>query len=133
MAAHIIRARVTRTLTLGIAAAIGLVGCGGSGGGGKPVTVPAGKPVAVKAQEYSFDPKTIQVSAGKVRFELTNAGVQAHDLHVERDGQDLGGTPIFSGGQSAGATLNLKPGTYDFVCTVGDHEQLGMKGKLVVK
>jgi plastocyanin len=131
MAAHIIRARVTRALTLGIAAAIGLAGCGGANG--KSVTVPAGKPVAVKAQEYSFDPKTIQVSAGSVRFDLTNAGAQAHDLHVVKDGQDLGGTPIFSGGRTVSATVKLAPGTYDFVCTVGDHEQLGMKGKLTVK
>jgi plastocyanin len=133
MAAHIIRACVTRALTLGIVGAIALAGCGGGSGSGKSVTVPAGKPVAVKAQEYSFDPKTIQVSAGSVRFELTNAGAQAHDLHVVKGGQDLGGTPIFSGGRTVGATVKLAPGTYDFVCTVGDHEQLGMKGKLTVK
>lgn len=89
--------------------------------------------MAVKAQEYSFDPQTIQVPAGSIRFELTNAGAQAHDLHVMKGGQDLGGTAIFSGGQTASATVKLAPGTYDFVCTVGDHEQLGMKGKLTVK
>src|SRR3954451_12531300 len=59
MAAHIIRGRVTRALTLGLAAAIGLAGWGGSdGGGGKSLTVPAGKPVAVSATEYRVNPKT---------------------------------------------------------------------------
>ena len=134
MAAHIIRARMTRALTLGFALVIGLAGCGGSGGGGgKSVTVAAGKPVAVSAREYSFDPGTIQVSAGTVRFELTNDGAQAHDLHVEKDGQDLGGTAIFGPGQKQSATVKLAPGTYDFICTVGNHADLGMKGKLTVK
>jgi plastocyanin len=117
-----------------MAAAIGLAGCGGSsGGGGKSVTVPTGQPVNVTARDYSFDPGTIQVSAGKVRFNLKNDGAQAHDLHVEKGGQDLGGTAVFGPGNTQGATVKLSPGTYDFVCTVGDHEQLGMKGKLVVK
>jgi plastocyanin len=134
MAAHIIRGRVTRALTLAMAAAVGLAGCGGgSGGGGKSVTVPAGKPVAVTAKEYSFDPGTIEVSAGTVRFDLKNDGGQAHDLHVVKDGRDLGGTSIFGPGQSQSGTVKLAAGTYDFVCTVGNHEALGMKGKLTVK
>jgi plastocyanin len=117
-----------------MAAAIGLAGCGGGGGGGgKAVTVPAGKPVDVTARDYSFSPATIQVTAGNVRFNLKNAGAQAHDLHVEKGGQDLGGTSVFGPGSTQGATVKLSPGTYDFVCTVGDHEALGMKGKLVVK
>jgi plastocyanin len=120
-------------LTAGIAATIALAGCGGSGGGGGTVTVAAGKPVAVSAKEYSFTPGTIHVSAGRVRFDLTNDGAQAHDLHVEKDGQDLGGTSIFGPGSTQSGTVKLAPGTYDFVCTVGNHEALGMKGKLVVK
>ena len=125
---------MTRAFTATIVAAIALAGCGGSGGGGgKTTTVAAGKPVAVTAREYSFSPQTIQVNAGSVHFDLTNDGAQAHDLHVEKDGQDLGGTPIFSGGRTVSATVKLAPGTYDFICTVGDHEALGMKGKLIVK
>jgi uncharacterized cupredoxin-like copper-binding protein len=30
-------------------------------------------------------------------------------------------------------TVNLKPGTYTFFCSVPGHEQGGMKGTLVVK
>ena len=29
--------------------------------------------------------------------------------------------------------IDLKPGTYELLCTVGDHAQLGMKGKLTVR
>lgn len=121
-------------VTLAVAAAVALAGCGSGGGGGKTVTVSAGKPIAVIANEYRFDPGNIVVKGGgPVRIVVRNNGTQAHDLHVERGGNDLGGTPIFSGGQTKTATLKLPAGRYNFVCTVGDHEQLGMKGTLTVK
>jgi plastocyanin len=134
MAAHIIRGRMRRTVTLGAAAAVALAGCGSGGGGGKTVTVSGGKPIAVTADEYKFDPSNIVVnSSGPVRIRLTNDGSQAHDLHVERDGDDLGGTPVFGPGQTKTATVKLTPGKYDFLCTVGDHAAQGMKGTLTVK
>ena len=123
-----------RPTTLAAAAAVALAGCGGGGGSGKSVTLPAGKPLVVKADEYRFDPSNVVVKAGgPLRIKLTNDGAQAHDLHIQRGGDDLGGTPVFSPGQTKTATVKLAPGQYDFVCTVGDHEQLGMKGKLTVK
>jgi plastocyanin len=139
MAGHIIRGRMRRSLTALVAVAVTLAGCGSGGGGsGRSVTLAAGKPLAVKADEYKFDPKTVVVKAPsngptKLKIELRNDGSQAHDLHVERDGQDLGGTAIFGPGQTQTATVSLAPGKYDFVCTVGDHEAQGMKGSLEVR
>src|SRR5690348_8040206 len=108
-AAHIIGARMHRTLTFFLGCACALAGCGagGSGGGGKTVTVPATKPIAVTATEYQFDPGTITVTGGggNVRFELKNAGSQAHDLHVLKGGADVGGTPVFGPDQTQGATV----------------------------
>jgi uncharacterized cupredoxin-like copper-binding protein len=43
----------------------------------------------------------------------------------------LGATPTFSGG-SRTLTLNLKPGTYTFYCTVPGHRAAGMEGTLTV-
>ena len=34
---------------------------------------------------------------------------------------------------TARATLNLKPGTYTFLCTIPGHYQTGMHGRLVVQ
>jgi plastocyanin len=138
MAAHIIRGRMRRTLTLAAVGAAALGGCGGGDGGGPATTVAAGKPFVVKADEYKFDPGKVVVKAGTtgpttLTIQLTNGGAQAHDLHLERGGDDLGGTPVFGPGQTKTAKVTLTPGTYDFVCTVGDHEQLGMKGTLTVK
>jgi plastocyanin len=136
MAAHIIRGRMRRALTL--LAAVTLAGCGGgdSGDSGEAATtVPAGGKLSVSAKEYSFTPKTIVARAGGPHpLELTNDGAQAHDIQIRnKDGQSFGGTPVFGPNQSQSTILRLSPGEYEFFCSVGDHEQLGMKGTLTVK
>jgi plastocyanin len=128
-----------------LAALVALTGC--SGGGGEPkvdggqkkesVTVGRNQPIAFGADEYAFEPKNVVMNSGTsqptvVRFVLRNNGALAHDLHVERDGEDLGGTPIFGPGKTESGQAMLSPGTYQFICTVGDHADLGMKGTLTV-
>jgi plastocyanin len=108
-------------------------GCGGNDRPGSTVTAPAGGSVRVTAKEYSFDPSTIVVQgAGSLRLTLDNKGTLAHNIKVEKDGQVIGGTPAFPAGETRSAIVRLASGTYDFVCTVGDHAELGMKGKLKV-
>ena len=108
-------------------------GCGGNDRPGGTVTAPPGGSVRVTAKEYSFNPSTIVVrDAGTLRLTLDNRGTLAHNIKVEKDGRVLGGTPAFPAGESRSATVRLASGTYDFVCTVGDHAELGMKGKLKV-
>lgn len=110
-------------------------GCGDdSDTPGRTVTVQTGKTVTVVAKEYSFDPETIVLSGGgKLTVELDNEGTLAHNLRVLDGGKDIGGTPTFAGGEPRSGSLNLKPGDYEILCTVGDHAELGMKGKLEVK
>jgi plastocyanin len=108
-------------------------GCGDGDRPGGTVTAPAGGSVRVVAKEYSFDPSTIVMkSAGTLRVTLANKGTLAHDVKVERDGQVIGGTAPFPAGETRSASIRLAAGTYDFICTVGDHAELGMKGKLKV-
>ena len=108
-------------------------GCGGHDRPGGTVTAPAGGSVRLSAKEYSFDPSTIVVEgAGTLRVTLANRGTLAHNIKVEKDGRVLGGTPAFPAGETKSATVRLPKGTYDFLCTVGDHAELGMKGKLTV-
>jgi plastocyanin len=112
-----------------------LAGCGGgdSETSGRSVTVGSARTVTVKADEYSFDPGRIVVDgAGRLTIRLENDGDLAHDLRVDRDGRELGGTPIFEGGTRTGQ-VRLGTGRYEFLCTVGDHAELGMRGTLVVR
>jgi plastocyanin len=127
-----------RALTVLAVGAAALPGCGGDdngGGGGGAVTVQANAPIEVTADEYKFSPESIVVdgASGPLKITLRNDGATAHDLRVQRDGEDVGGTAIFGPDQSKTATVALEPGKYDFICSVGDHEALGMKGTLEVR
>jgi plastocyanin len=108
-------------------------GCGGGDDSGRTATAPASGSIRVTAKEYSFDPSTIVVKgAGTLRITLANNGSLAHDIKVEKDGRTIGGTAPFPAGETRSATIRLAPGTYRYVCTVGDHAELGMKGTLKV-
>ena len=54
-------------------------------------------------------------------------------IRVRSDGEDIGGTSSFPSGRTESATVRLRPGKYELLCTVGDHADLGMKGELEVK
>lgn len=117
--------------------AVLLAGCGGGGNeGGRTATVEAGTPVDVVGREYSFDPKNVVVqgAAGRpLEIHLKNEGSLAHNLKVFRGDQELGGTTTFQGGETRSARLDLAAGSYRMVCTVGNHEELGMHGKIEIK
>jgi plastocyanin len=108
--------------------------CGGDDQPGRTVTAPAEGAVRVVAKEYSFDPSTIVMRGpGTLRLTLENEGSLAHNLKLMRDGQEIGGTPSFPGGESRSARVRVERGSYEYVCTVGDHAELGMKGMLKVE
>jgi plastocyanin len=50
-----------------------------------------------------------------------------------KDGRVVGGTPSFPAGESRTARLHVARGDYEYLCTVGDHAELGMTGTLRVR
>jgi plastocyanin len=113
-------------------------GCGGDGGGeaGRTETFPAEEGrIRVVGREYSFDPAHVVLAGGpaQVNVALDNRGALAHNLKLLKDGREVGGTPTFPGGGTRAAWIKLELGSYRMVCTVGDHEQLGMVGTLDVE
>jgi plastocyanin len=116
------------------ALALLVAGCGGENEHTRTVTTPANGAVRVVGTEYKFDPATIVVrGAGTLRVTLVNEGSLAHDFTLMKDGREIGGTPPFPPDQSKSVRLRVAPGEYEYICTVGDHEKLGMKGKLKVE
>ena len=106
----------------------------GSGGPGATAAAPSPKPgaptVRVTGVEFSFQPSTIRIPAGKsVDVVFTNGGAQAHTFTLAAKGFELKADP---GQSKSGALKALKPGTYQFICSIPGHAQLGMKGTLVV-
>ncbi len=111
-----------------------LAGCGG--GDDEPlrrVTVSAGETVRVTAKEYSFDPGRVVATGGEpLRFILDNEGDLAHNLKVFAGERELGGIQSFPAGEERSFRVALPPGSYELVCTVADHRELGMEGRLEV-
>jgi plastocyanin len=91
----------------------------------------------MSAEEYRFDPARIVVKArgraARLRIVLANRGSLAHNIHVRDGDGDLADTPSFQPGRERAVAARLSPGTYDFRCTVGDHEELGMTGRIEVR
>jgi plastocyanin len=113
-----------------------LAGCGGDDEEERTrsVTVNPNSTLRVTGDEYSFDPGRVVVrGAGPLTIRLRNDGDLAHNLRIEREGEDVGGTPTFPGGQTRSGRVNLEHGRYEMVCTVGDHAELGMTGELEVR
>jgi plastocyanin len=108
--------------------------CGDDDDAGRTVTAPANAKLRVAADEYSFDPSTIVLrGAGTLTLTLRNQGSLAHNLKLFRGDEEIGGTPTLPAGRSESTRLNLEHGSYRMVCTVGDHEELGMTGTLRVR
>jgi plastocyanin len=111
-------------------------GCGGDDEKepGRTVRADSGGAVTVTAREYRFDPdRVVLAGAGTLTIRLRNDGELAHNIRVRRDGREIGGTQSFPPGRTESARVRLAPGTYELLCTVGDHAELGMKGRLEVR
>jgi len=81
--------------------------------------------------QLSYNTKQLSAKAGKVTITMTNMSPLEHNVTVAQGSTVLGATPTFQGGAKT-LTLNLKPGTYTFYCSVPGHRQGGMEGTLTV-
>lgn len=118
-----------------LAALVALSGCGGDDKPARTVTVPGDQAIRIEGDEYAFDPGRVIVTGAppQLRITLDNVGSLAHDIRVIDGERDLGGLRSFPSGEKRSATVRVPPGKYRFVCTVADHEELGMKGELEVR
>ncbi len=132
-----------RRLTLiATIAVLALAGCGGddekaasdsgssssssSSSGGENLTIAADPSGALK-----FDKKTLSAKAGKVTITMDNPSDVPHAVEIEGNGVEAEGKTVGKGEKSI-ASSDLKAGTYDFYCPVGNHRAEGMEGKLTV-
>jgi uncharacterized cupredoxin-like copper-binding protein len=154
------RQRLRRVAALVAAAAAVplLAGCGSSSNASSPKTTSAAPKTAVAASsgkltvtttEYAFSPMAVTAKAGKLKVTLDNKGKIPHELVVLKTGGAAGSLPVTSGrvseatsvgevsetkaGATKSSTLNLKPGSYVFVCNIPGHYADGMRGTLTVQ
>jgi iron uptake system component EfeO len=88
--------------------------------------------VEVKLADYSFTPSAITVPAGEVTFVLENSANQEHEFEIFKGDVVVDEAEGLVPGLTREFVVNLAPGEYTYVCKLGGHDALGMKGTLTV-
>jgi plastocyanin len=101
-----------------------------SGGGGSSSTL---KFEADPNGELAYTSDSETAKAGKVTVEFKNPQALTHDVAIEdSSGKEVGATELIADGSDT-TSVDLKPGTYTYFCTVPGHREAGMEGTLTVK
>jgi plastocyanin len=101
---------------------------GGSGGGESTVEFEADP-----NGELAYISSEASAKAGKVTIDFNNPQGLTHDVAIEDEsGETVGKTELIAE-SSTSTTVNLKPGTYHYYCTIPGHREAGMEGTLTVK
>jgi plastocyanin len=128
--------RAARHLLVLLAVGAGVAGCG------DPEPVPVqNRTIGLKLDEYRILPPAVSAPAGELRLIIRNRGKLTHNVQVETI-PPLGSTTqpaviartstVHAGGRDE-VTFTVRPGTYRLRCTIGNHDDLGQTGTLVVK
>ena len=100
----------------------------GGAGGGSTVSFEADP-----SGELAYTTTEASAKAGKVTVDFKNPQSLTHDVAIEDSGgKEVGKTELIGEGETS-TTVNLKPGTYTYFCTVPGHREAGMEGTLTVK
>jgi plastocyanin len=135
----------TRSLIFVAAASLLIAGCGSSSKSAETTSppntstapnspTPGPQVIHVKADEggaLKFDPDVADTLAGKVQLSMANPSPLEHNIAIKGNGVDVKGRVVGQGGTS-NINVQLKPGNYEFYCSVPGHEAGGMKGTLHV-
>lgn len=78
-----------------------------------------------------YDQKVVHTRAGRIEIVFTNRSVLQHNVNVELGEKELGHSKTISRATTH-FFVTLKPGKYNYYCSVPGHEDAGMHGTLVV-
>jgi plastocyanin len=101
---------------------------GGAAGGGSTVSLEADP-----GGQIAYTTKSASAKAGKVTIEFKNPQALSHDVAIEAPGGETVGKTNLIAESATSTSVNLKPGTYHYFCTVPGHREAGMEGTLTVK
>jgi plastocyanin len=83
--------------------------------------------------ELAYTTTSATAKPGKVTIDFNNPQSLTHDVAIEdSSGGEVGATELIADGSDS-TTVDLKPGTYTFYCSVPGHREAGMEGTLTVK
>jgi len=83
--------------------------------------------------ELAYTTTSATAKSGKVTIDFDNPQSLTHDVAIEdSSGGEVGATELIADASDS-TTVDLKPGTYTFYCSVPGHREAGMEGTLTVK
>ena len=112
---------------------------------GGPELVRSERPqVEFTVDEYAITPSNVSVRPGRIKLVVRNEGILAHNVRVQTVPEDGErgrpacserpcGTPTALPGQRVAGKLVLDPGVYRLTSTIGNQDDLGVNGRLVVE
>jgi plastocyanin len=86
-------------------------------------------PIAQAGLAFKYANAT--ATAGQVKVTAMNPQSTGHNIAIQGNGVDQKGQVVTNA--TSTVTVDLKPGTYTFYCSVPGHREGGMVGKLTVK
>jgi plastocyanin len=123
-----------RRAALLTALGLALAGCGGGEDdedGGAAAGAPI-RTITIEETEYALEPSSVQVERpGTYTLRVVNKGSVGHALEIEGEGIEEA-TEVLDAGEEATLAVDLKEGSYELYCPVGDHEDRGMTGRVGV-
>jgi plastocyanin len=114
------------------AALVALAVAGGCGGD-EPTTVVRDANVEITLDEFYLRPQNVELRAGRATITVANRGRLRHSFRLwGADSAPVEIDTIFPG-ETTTEAADFAPGEYRMVCTVSNHAELGMTGRLVVR
>jgi plastocyanin len=107
-----------------------------AGGGGEKASGGSTSTLKFEADpngQLAYTTTSATAKAGEVTIDFKNPQSLTHDVAIESSsGEEVGKTELIADGSDS-TTVDLKPGTYTFYCSVPGHREAGMEGTLTVK
>ena len=128
-------AAVSLTAVLAVGA-VPLAGCG------DPEPEPVeNMTIGLRLDEYRVMPQAVLAPHGELRLIIRNRGILPHNVAVktipevgsEEPAQEIARTATVHAGERAEVSFSIEPGTYELVCTIANHDDLGQSGRLIVE
>lgn len=126
--------RIRSVIVLAVLAAVAALTLSATGLAA-PQAAPAKKlpttKVSVSATEYAFKFSRNSAPRGTVIFSIKNNGTITHDLVFAGSGK---ATPVIAPGKTYVLKVTfLKKGSYQYICSIGEHAFHGMSGNFTIK
>jgi plastocyanin len=112
---------------LGVVTVLAVMGAGCTG----PAPAPQNRSFSLNEYDFNFSVKTIEVNQNDVlTINVTNNGTMAHDFTIGAPYSINQAVPVGTT-QTIHLTASTK-GSFEYVCSIAGHKELGMVGTLKV-